>query len=112
MVTTKTNSNIYIDLNVLALEKSSDKKLKLSSAAHPDANNFLQELSKDFNVMIYSQKKRWQVIKWLTNNQIDFANFGITNSLSKNAMIVDLHLLNYHRNYNRMLKAIQRHGKN
>lgn len=100
---------ICIDCDVL-LDGLSEDNWRFDKPMRKGAKTFLKELSEDFNIMLYSKQELDSVVKWLIYNKIENLIYSITQSKPLAFMSVNEHLYNYHRNYNRMLKAIRKYG--
>ena len=107
---TNYKSIICIDFDILI-----DNQLKTEQIAKAPIKNeariFLKELSKDFLIMLYSKLNHELVSQWLTNNSIKDLIYIISNNIPKSVTTANIHLLNYHKNYKKMLEAINKYGK-
>ena len=99
---------ILIDLDGVLNEYKGDYKEGYIHPPKPDTENFLKEISKNFEIKIFTTRNKLLTSKWLIENNLDKYISDITNiKETRTYLFIDDRCLNFRGDYKILKNKIQ-----
>lgn len=97
---------ILIDLDGVLNAYTGDFDKNFIPPIKSGAKEFLKELSKDFEIKLFTTRNKIQATKWLIENEVDDYFTDITNTKDLAWLYIDDRCINFDGNYEKLFDSI------
>ena len=98
---------LLIDLDGVLNEYAGNFDKDVIPECKKGAEEFLEKLSKDYDIKIFTTRNRLQASKWLIENKLDNFAADVTKVKKPASIYIDDRALNFNGDFNKTLKEIE-----